>query len=318
MLRRPLLVAALLALLAFGAQQLSGASPGVRNGRIAYAHVGNGNRLQIYTVSSTGAHRRQLTKSTRYSSFGPAYAPRGKRIVFVRSFKQQDLWTVNANGTHERPLTTTATIDESDPAWSPDGKELAFSVQKPTAQYGIWVMGVDGQNRHRLTTGEDDSPSWSPDGTEIAFSRMTSSPSTGPIEQIYVVAASGSGPPVDLTNDLSVDDLSPSWSPDGSRILFSSDRPSAENATQLDLWTMNSDGSNVHRVTNTPSRDEHNPAWSPDGRRIVYSANGSFHGASSSQLYVSKADGTKRRILTHACGECAFINDDPSWQPLPG
>jgi Tol biopolymer transport system component len=70
-------------------------------------------------------------------------------------------------------------------------------------------------------------------------------------------------------------------------------------------------------VTNTPGRDERNPAWSPDGRKIVYSGEGSFHGASSSQLYVASPDGSYRRILTHACGECAWINDDPSWQPLP-
>ena len=46
-------------------------------------------------------------------------------------------------------------------------------------------------------------------------------------------------------------------------------------------------------------------------------AEGSFHGASSSQLYVTNPNGANRRILTHACGECAYINDDPSWQPLP-
>ena len=316
MLRRPLLVAALLALLAFGAQQSSGASPGLRDGRIAYDHVGNGNRLQIYTITPTGAHRRQLTAGKRYSSYEPAYSPRGRRIVFVRGFRGSDLWTMSADGRHKHPLTSTAGIDETDPAWSPDGKEIAFSVGNPPAQDGIWVVGVDGQNRRRLTTGQDVSPSWSPDGSEIAFERLTSSPSVGSLEQIYVVPASG-GSPVNLTNDSTVDDLSPSWSPGGDRILFSSDRPSAADATQVDLWTMSPDGSHVVRVTNTPSRDEHNPAWSPDGRRIVYSGNGSFHGASSSQIYVSKADGTERRVLTHACGECAFINDDPSWQPLP-
>lgn len=313
MLRRPLLVAALLAVLAFGAQQSSGASPGIRNGRIAYDHVGNGNRLQIYAITARGAHRRELTASKRYSSYEPAYSPRGKRIVFVRAFKGSDLWTMNADGTHKRPLTSTAGIDETDPAWSPDGKEIAFSVGNPPAQDGIWVIGIDGQGRHQLTTGQDVSPSWSPDGSEIAFERFTESPSTGPLEQIYVVPASG-GPPTDLTNDLNVADLTPSWSPDGSKILFSTD---AGGQVQLDLWVMNTDGSDRQRITNTPSRDEHNPAWSPDGRRIVYGANGSFHGASSSQLYVSKANGTGRRILTHACGECAFINDDPSWQPLP-
>jgi Tol biopolymer transport system component len=239
MLRRPLLVAALLALLAFGAQQSSGASPGVRNGRIAYAHVGNGNRFQIYTVTATGAHRRHLTSGRRYSSYGPAYAPRGRRIAFARAGAAPDIWTMNADGTHKRALPRTTGEQEVDPAWSP---------------------------------------------------------------------------PSELSSLLGASDLEPAWSPDGSRILFVSDRP---DQTQLDLWVMNANGSDAQRVTNTPSRDERDPAWSPDGRRIVYSGNGSFHGASSSQIYVSKANGTDRRILTHACGECAYLNEDPSWQPLP-
>jgi TolB protein len=111
-----------------------------------------------------------------------------------------------------------------------------------------------------------------------------------------------------------VSELDPARSPNGRRILFVSDRP---DTVQLDLWVMNADGSDVQRVTNTPNRGESDPAWSPDGRRIVFSGNGAFHGASSSQIYVSNVNGTHRRILTHACGECAWINDDPSWQPLP-
>lgn len=312
--RRPLLVAALLAVLAFGAQQSSGASPGIRNGRIAYDHVGNGNRLQIYTVTATGAHRRPLTASRKYSSYEPAYSPRGKRIVFVRGFKGTDLWTMTAAGTHKRPLTSMPGVDETDPAWSPNGQEIAFSVGNPAAQNGIWVVGVDGSSQRWLTTGRDVSPSWSPDGSEIAFEHFAGSPSTGPVEQIYVVPASG-GTPTDLTNDLAVADLTPRWSPDGSRILFSTD---GGGQVQLDLWVMKADGSSRQRITNTPSRNERDATWSPNGRWIVYSANGTFHGASSSQIYVSRADGGDRRILTHACGECAYINDDPSWQPLPG
>jgi hypothetical protein len=54
-----------------------------------------------------------------------------------------------------------------------------------------------------------------------------------------------------------------------------------------------------------------------DGRKIVYSRMGAFHGASSSQIYVSDSDGTHRRVLTHSCGDCAYVNEEPSWQPLP-
>lgn len=306
MLRGSLLAAALLTLLGLG----SGAGP-VRDGRIAYDHVGDGKRFQIYTMTATGGHRHPLTTGHRYSSYDPAYVPGGKRIVFVRAFKQSDLWTMNAGGAHQRDLTSTPHVDEIDPAWSHNGKQIAFAVESPVSEHGIWVVDADGGGRRQLTNGVDTQPSWSPDGSEIAFQR--NDPATE-IDTILVVPAAG-GTPMILSSDPGVSDLEPAWSPDGSRILFVSDRP---DTFQLDLWAMSTDGTDVTRVTNTPNRDEHNPAWSPDGRRIVYSGNGAFHGASSYQLYVSDANGADRRKLTHACGECAWINDDPSWQPLPG
>jgi Tol biopolymer transport system component len=303
-LRGSLLAAALFTLLGLG----SGAGY-VRNGRIAYEHVGNGKRFQIYTVTAAGTHREPLTRSRRYSSYDPAYAPGGERLAFVRAFKQSDLWTMNADGSHQRDLTSTANVDEIDPAWSPDGQEIAYAVERPALDQGIWVIGADGQGSRRVTSGDDTQPSWSPDGSEIAFQRADTVTET---DSILVVPAAG-GPTTTLSTDPGASDLEPAWSPDGSRILFVSDRP---DMIQLDLWVMNAVGGDVRRVTNTPNRDENAPTWSPDGRRIAFSAHGAFHGASSTQLYVAAANGAQRRILTHACGECAWANDDPSWQPL--
>jgi TolB protein len=270
MLRSLLLVAALVAFVGFAAQQASGASH-PRNGRIAYDHVGTGKRFQIYTTTAAGAHRRPLTASRTHSSFAPSYSPRGRRIVFVRSFEQSDLWT----------------------------------------------MGSSGARKRQLTSGVDSDPSWSPNGTVIAFERFSGKVSNQ-WWQIYVVPAAG-GAPTNLTGDLSVTDVEPAWSPDGRTILFSSDRgDEAEGANQLDLWSMTPQGTDVRRVTNTPARDEHDPVWSPDGRWIAYTGVGSFHGASSFQLYVSRPDGSSRRKITHACGECTYVNGDATWQPLPG
>ena len=63
MLRGSLLAAALLTLLGLG----SGTGH-AHDGLIAYEHVGNGDRFQIYTVTATGTHRRHLTSGRTYSS----------------------------------------------------------------------------------------------------------------------------------------------------------------------------------------------------------------------------------------------------------
>jgi TolB protein len=298
------MAAALLPLLGLGS---SAGLP--RNGRIAFEHIGESGGGQIYSMTARGTKRRLLTPRRSGSYLSPAYSPNGRTIVFVRAFKQSDLWTMRSDGGRQRPLTRTAGVAETDPAWSPDGEQVVFAVTRPDSQQGLWVIGIDGRNRHRLTSGADTSPSWSPDGSKIAFTRYDSSTQ---IDAIFVVPADG-GAPTALSSDPGVSDLQPDWSPDGSWILFVSDRP---DTFQLDLWTMKADGSDVRRVTNTPFRDEHDPAWSPDGRWIAYVGESSSHGASSYQLYVSRPNGSSRRKLTHACGECAIINDHPSWQPL--
>ena len=310
----------LLALVGLGAQQSGRAASHPRNGAIAYAHIGDiSGRIQIYTTNAAGTHRHRLTSSRKLSSYSPSYSPSGKRIAFVRASEQSDLWTMNANGGHLRRLTWTKRIDETYPAWSLDGKQIAFAVVSPNGEarragvvgpaVGIWVVGTDGHGLRRITSGVDTNPSWSPDGSQIAFDRFDPDSVT---DAIYVVPAAG-GTPTRLSAPGGISDVRPAWSPDGSRILFASDRP---DTFRLDLWVMNPDGSDVVRIANTDGVDEDNPAWSPDGRRIVYDGTSHTHGSASYQLYVSNANGAKRRVITHSCGDCTIINDEPSWQPL--
>ena len=83
------------------------------------------------------------------------------------------------------------------------------------------------------------------------------------------------------------------WSPDGSRILFASDREG-----NLELFVMNADGSQLRRLTDTPGNEVH-PVWSPDGTRIATSSGGS--------LQVMNADGSGAITIG--------VGDWPSWSP---
>jgi Tol biopolymer transport system component len=96
-------------------------------------------------------------------------------------------------------------------------------------------------------------------------------------------------------------DGSPSWSPDGKRIVFYSERD--DNA---ELYVMEADGSSQRRLTRTPA-DEGYPSWSPDGRTITFDTDrdGNF------EIYAMDADGTNpRQLTTHAASDVSA-----SWSP---
>ena len=316
-MRIRLLALAVAATVATACVAAAGATPRVHNGAIAYAYLGRADYFTLYTITAAGKHARELAHRRHASDRDPAYSPNGRRIAFVRSWKQGDLWTMTAAGRDPIRLTWTKKIDELSPAWSPDGTQIAFSVDSPAARQGIWVVAADGHHRRQITPGADSDPTWSPDGNQIAYASGGA---------IWVVPAGG-GAATQLTfpgtdpEGQPYFDGQPAWSPDGCRILFTSDRGDpAESFDQLDLWTLNvcaaGPGPNVTRVTHTPERDERDPAWSPDGRRIVYDSTGSLHGAASSQLEVAAASGANAHFITHSCGDCAYANLEPSWQPV--
>ena len=181
--------------------------------------------------------------------------------------------------------------------------------------YEIYVMDTDGGNQQNLTNNpnHDYSPSWSPNGKRIAFVSNRDGhvdANDWPTYEIYVMEADGSNQQ-NLTNDPS-DDGSPSWSPDGKRIVFDSDRHAGGNPHGIDIYVMDTDGGNQERLTNNLTEDQY-PSWSPDGKRIVFSARreGHFENkfAVTYEIYVMDADGGNQQRLTENRQEDGY----PSW-----
>jgi TolB protein len=294
----------------------SSVAASARNGLIAFASPIR--HTQISTMTPSGVNVRVLTSGTR-TSFEPSFSPDGRQIVFVREAanRNTDLWTMNANGSDQHRLTWTRRVHEWDPAWSPDGTQIVFSVSRGPA-LGIWVMNRDGSGR-RLVTGYGTDqlgggePRWSPDGSSIAF--------VSPSGHICVVPASGGQTTVLDPEREDGDDGGFNWTPNG-RIVFARwVRVGAHsNGIQTDLWVMDADGSNVHRITDTPGFDEDGPVWAPGGTRILFAAQnngmGRDVGGPGIGLYTIDTHGANRRQLTHGT---TYTSDylDPSWQPLP-
>jgi Tol biopolymer transport system component len=97
---------------------------------------------------------------------------------------------------------------------------------------------------------------------------------------------------------------SPTWSPDGEKIAFTSSNSSPD---EPELYVMNADGSRVSPLTDGWER-HYDPAWSPDGSQIVFS--------NTSALVLIDANGKHRRQLTSPPGgEWSFHDYGPAWSP---
>ena len=266
------------------------------------------------TVSSGGnlvaGPIRRLTNHWAYDLI-PSWSPDGRHIAFVstRDDPSGEIYVMGSDGSNPRRLTNNSAVDEF-PSWSPDGRHIAFSSER-NGNLEIYVMGSDGSNPRRLTnnSGLDFFPSWSPDGRHIAFVSERDFNLDIYVMEVQSEGIDGTPPPTDsvagtirrLTNHWAVD-TSPSWSPDGRYIAFSSTR----DGNNFEIYMMGSDGSNPRRLTNNSAVDT-SPSWSPDGRYIAFE---SWHDVTA-QIYVMGSDGSNPRRLINDWAS----NSNPSWSP---
>lgn len=102
-------------------------------------------------------------------------------------------------------------------------------------------------------------------------------------------------------------------SPDGTRIIFwgcpgsiSSDCTPGDEE-DLDVWVVNTDGTNLNNLTkDSPEGDSH-PDWSPDGNKIVFDS----WRSGKADIYIMQADGRNVRQLTSSKSN----NTEPKWSP---
>jgi TolB protein len=157
--------------------------------------------------------------------------------------------------------------DDCPSDYSPNGKWLVFS-RADSSVYGIFVLKLSNGRLRRITPAGMQfnfcEGSWSPDDDEILFSAHV--PNGDYRSTIWVVDADGGDLhqiPVPgcgglISDPASVGCFQPAWSPNGKKIVFGR---LTEATGESDLYTANSNGTGLFRVTDTPNLQEGSPDW---------------------------------------------------------
>jgi len=250
--------------------------------RIAFAGE-DGMSWNIWTMTVAGGGRSQLTTQTASNQIGPSWSSDGSMIAYASNAAQTpssttwEIYTMNADGTSQTKLTSQSPSWAIAPAYSPVNDDLLFVSDKTaTGGSSIWL--------------------WD-DGLSAAVELYDGPGRDGDASP----ALAGLGTALNLPAGAGIS--KPAWSPDGTKIAFSTERTAGG---IIDIYVMDTDGTGAETLedyvaslgaTNpniTTDDDEYCPYWLEDGSGIVFVRD---DGAGDIQIYkVEFATGTVTQL----------------------
>ncbi|MEJ7893689.1 MAG: Calx-beta domain-containing protein, partial [Solirubrobacteraceae bacterium] len=179
---------------------------------------------------------------------------------------------MNPDGTLQVPLGSQPTGD-SDPAFSANGSKIVFSSTERVpsgSSANVYTMNADGSGATRLTTtygvaNKNINAAFDRNGRRIVFASSRDSRAEFPPFEIYIMDANGTNQTRLTTTTAS--ELSPAFSPDGTKIAFQ------RGISQPALYTMKPDGSGEALLAANAGQ----PSFSPDGSKIAFTRDGEIH-----------------------------------------
>ncbi len=272
---------------------------------LAFTHKAD-NKYGIYRMHADGTNQMAVVSSTTSNAFFPDLL-RGTRdkIAYASDASGQwNIWKIAVTGGAGTQLTTQTPSQQIEPSWSYDGTKIAYAsnaAQTPsTTTWAIWTMNAnDGSGQTKLI---DQTPSWaiapaySPTNNDIVFVSNKNATggsaiwkwnsSTSTATKIYDSSGrDGDAGGADIASALGLDLPSgagiskPAWSPDGTKIAFSTDQ-----SGHVDIYVMDPDGTHAQSLQDyvrdltgdstltgiTTTNDEFCPYWFEDNSGLAF------------------------------------------------
>ena len=261
--------------------------PRIRQSLLVRDRVGEA-PFGIFQIDLETGERRQLTQApSGIGDWAFDVSPDGTMLAFVRYERPgvSDVYVVPMAGGEPRPRTDWR-VSISRVAWTPDGRELIYAVDEGAAQtlFRIPASGQQPERGRRALHVSAVGPSLSRAGADqfarLAFISRRQDIGLRLVDLVAPVKGN-TFQKVERFSDSTRIELPGSFSPQGDRIAFASDRSGS-----LNLWVANRDGSGLRQLTSFTAADLLIGNWSTDGRQLVVDA--SEHG--NSDLYRVSVD----------------------------
>lgn len=190
----------------------------------------------------------EVTRLTFWNEcYYPSWSPDGERIAFDTNYNDPNganvIWMMDSDGENKTDISQHGIGEWRSPDWSIDGSMILHIRYEAGGHPGpdLFTMDEYGNNPAKLTDNvrDDRHPKWSPCGGRIAWESYGSG--NDPTSGVWVMNSDGSNQHL-----LASWAGRPSWSPDGSQIVYAGYNEDSDTVT---LWVMNTDGTDPHPIT---------------------------------------------------------------------
>jgi TolB protein len=239
---------------------------------LAFASTRDSEHSNLYMQRVDGTAVMQLT-SEAADDASPTFSPDGKQIAFASTRAGNwQIFIMDASGKNVTQVTTGA-MQAIHPTWSPDGTRIAYScLGSRSQQWELWTINL--QTNEKRMIGYGLFPSWSPNREvdRIAFQKPRQRGSRWFSLWTLDMINGEATHPTEVATSTNAAILSPTWSPDGSRLAFATVMQPAQNVAphskgRTDVWVVNSDGTDRQRLTDGTGTNLM-PFWA--GERVYF------------------------------------------------